>query len=180
MQVFEAIHSAFDWLPIGALVGDKALVIHGGLGRGRSAGQEGRGDGSWGLHDLEHIKRPMQAAAAVRTPTTAWLAVSMRMRQGFKVMHGGHLITLFSARRLDVSEAEEQSEDVGTVLRLGVVTKATVQLVIRKVTSAQDAAMLLLATDLNGHLRVHPKRIAFMPNPGPPKPSWWEKTMQLV
>ena len=24
------------------------------------------GDGSWGLHDLEHIKRPMQAAAAVR------------------------------------------------------------------------------------------------------------------
>lgn len=33
--------------------------------------------------------------------------------------------------------------------------------------------MLLLATDLNGHLRVHPKRVAFMPNPGalPPQES---------
>ena len=33
--------------------------------------------------------------------------------------------------------------------------------------------MLLLATDLNGHLRVHPKRVAFMPHPGsvPPKES---------
>lgn len=25
--------------------------------------------------------------------------------------------------------------------------------------------MLLIATDLNGHLRVHPKRVAFMPHP---------------
>ena len=32
--------------------------------------------------------------------------------------------------------------------------------------TAKDAAMLLLATDLNGHLRVHPKRVAFMPHPG--------------
>jgi hypothetical protein len=33
--------------------------------------------------------------------------------------------------------------------------------------------MILLATDLNGHLRVHPKRVAFMPHPDsvPPKES---------
>ena len=31
--------------------------------------------------------------------------------------------------------------------------------------------MLLLATDLNGHLRVHPKRLAFLPDPAPPAPS---------
>lgn len=39
--------------------------------------------------------------------------------------------------------------------------------------SHNDAAMILLATDLNGHLRAHPKRVAFMPHPGqtPPKES---------
>ncbi|CAE7547703.1 BSL3 [Symbiodinium sp. CCMP2592] len=186
--VFEAIHSAFDWLPIGALVGDKALVIHGGLG-----------DGSWGLHDLEHVKRPMQTLMDDNALNALWSDPSdsdhcmargvhaneergegagihqfgpdvtqafcrreginlvirshQFVRQGFKVMHGGHLITLFSARNYLWEDGE---------------------------ASENDAAMLLLATDLNGHLRVHPKRIAFMPNPGPPKPSWWEKTMSDI
>lgn len=186
--VFEAIHSAFDWLPIGALVGDKALVIHGGLG-----------DGSWGLHDLEHVKRPMQTLMDDNALNALWSDPSdsdhcmargvhaneergegagihqfgpdvtqafcrreginlvirshQFVRQGFKVMHGGHLITLFSARNYLWEDGE---------------------------ASENDAAILLLATDLNGHLRVHPKRIAFMPNPGPPKPSWWEKTMSDI
>ena len=43
--------------------------------------------------------------------------------------------------------------------------------------------MLLLATDLNGHLRVHPKRVAFMPHPEsvPPKESLLaSKNMQIM
>eukprot|EP00913_Durusdinium_trenchii_P026470 g24836.t1 len=41
--------------------------------------------------------------------------------------------------------------------------------------------MLLIATDLNGHLRVHPKRVAFMPHPNylAPKESWWKKFSKL-
>eukprot|EP00434_Breviolum_minutum_P041586 symbB.v1.2.036995.t1/scaffold5350.1/size28206/4 len=46
-SVFDAVHSAFDWMPLGAVVAGKVLVLHGG-------------DGTWGLHDLEHVKRPMQ------------------------------------------------------------------------------------------------------------------------
>ena len=52
-------------------------------------------------------------------------------RQGYKVMHSGRLITLFSARNYF-----ERSRG-----------------------RANDGAMLLLAVDGNGHLRVHPKRL---------------------
>merc|ERR1719181_1277872 len=51
------------------------------------------------------------------------------VRQGYKVMHGGHLITLFSAR--NYMDGDEN-----------------------------DGALSLLAADINGHLRVHPKRVA--------------------
>ena len=41
-KMFERIHCAFDWLPLGAVVGGKILVVHGGIG-----------DGDWDLADLE-------------------------------------------------------------------------------------------------------------------------------
>ena len=53
-------------------------------------------------------------------------------------MHSGHLVTVFSARDYFVD-----------VDRLG-----------RGSGTGNDAAMLLLAPDCNGHLRVHPKRVA--------------------
>ena len=31
-EVFDAVHSAFDWMPLGAVVAGKVLVLHGGLG----------------------------------------------------------------------------------------------------------------------------------------------------
>lgn len=184
-SVFDAVHSAFDWMPLGAVVAGKVLVLHGGLG-----------DGTWGLHDLEHVKRPMQELDCDHALNALWSDPSdsdntmsrgvhsneergegagihqfgpditqefcMRegidlvirshqfVRQGYKVMHGGHLITLFSARNYLLDDGE---------------------------ASHNDAAMILLATDLNGHLRAHPKRVAFMPHPGqtPPKESWWKK-----
>ena len=48
-------------------------------------------------------------------------------------MHGGRLITLFSARNYFSSDGQ-----------------------------TNDGAMLLLTSDPNGHLRVHPKRLAHL------------------
>ncbi len=69
------------------------------------------------------------------------------VRQGYKVMHGGRLVTLFSARNYHV-ESDGQTN---------------------------DAAMLLLAPDVNGHLRVHPKRLAQLPEEqeGAPRDEDW-------
>ena len=51
---FEAVHGAFDFLPVAALVEDAVLVLHGGTG-----------DGSWGPDHLRnHVPRPVEDAAA--------------------------------------------------------------------------------------------------------------------
>mmetsp|Transcript_36656 Transcript_36656/g.67199 ORF Transcript_36656/g.67199 Transcript_36656/m.67199 type:complete len:676 (-) Transcript_36656:79-2106(-) len=169
-DVFEAVHDAFDWLPLAALVGGKVLVLHGGLG-----------DGTWGLKDVEAQQRPMQDESESqitldilwsdpsdsddimkqgvhKSPTRGegvreWgpdvtanfcqregISIIVRshqfVRQGYKVMHSGRLLTLFSARNYFKG-------------------------------GYNDGAILLLAPDGNGHLRVHPKRIArFEPHPG--------------
>jgi len=161
--VYETLHSTFDWLPIAALVGGVVLVLHGGIG-----------DGSWCVKDLEQVQRPFEQEtegcvldALWSDPTDSddlmrWgvhenlergsgagvaefgpdvtadfcrrdnLSLIVRshqyVRQGYKVMHGGHLITLFSARNYFGEESN-------------------------------DGAMLLLTPDVNGHLRVHAKRL---------------------
>jgi len=40
-DVFAALHSAFEWLPLGTVIGDRILAVHGGIG-----------DGEWLLDDL--------------------------------------------------------------------------------------------------------------------------------
>jgi diadenosine tetraphosphatase ApaH/serine/threonine PP2A family protein phosphatase len=42
------VHSAFDWLPLAAVVGNAVLVLHGGIG-----------DGRWRVDDLRSVKRPL-------------------------------------------------------------------------------------------------------------------------
>jgi diadenosine tetraphosphatase ApaH/serine/threonine PP2A family protein phosphatase len=50
LVVFETVHRAFDWLPIAALLGGSALVLHGGIG-----------DGDWGLAQLAYeMPRPLK------------------------------------------------------------------------------------------------------------------------
>ena len=58
------------------------------------------------------------------------------VKEGFKVMHAGHLITVFSARDyfVDVDNAAQEK--------------------------GNDAAMLLLTPDRNGDLRIHPKQVS--------------------
>ena len=48
-EVYEACFGVFEWLPLAALVGDRILVVHGGVG-----------DGSWRLEDLAAgVPRPL-------------------------------------------------------------------------------------------------------------------------
>ena len=165
-RVYEAIHDTFDWLPIGALVAGRVLVLHGGVG-----------DGSWGLKELAEVQRPLNDAHRELVALQAlWsdpsdsdsamrrgvhesgrgedipefgvdvterfceangLALVVRshqyVRHGYKVMHGGRLITLFSARNYFQRDGQ-----------------------------TNDGAMLLLTPDCNGHLRIHPKRLAHL------------------
>jgi len=74
-------------------------------------------------------------------------------RQGYKVMHSGRLVTLFSARNYFQ----------------------------RGRGKANDGAMLLLAPDGNGHLRVHPKRLEQMhPSTQPAADDWRVKLLGSI
>ena len=66
--------------------------------------------------------------------SSRWLCSHQYVRQGYKVMHGGRLVTLFSARNYFTGDG-------------GV---------------SNDSALLLLAADGNGHLRMYPKRLAHL------------------
>jgi diadenosine tetraphosphatase ApaH/serine/threonine PP2A family protein phosphatase len=47
-RVFQAIHNAFNWLPLGCLVQQRILCVHGGIG-----------DGNWSLQHLENLPGPV-------------------------------------------------------------------------------------------------------------------------
>ncbi|CAE8678089.1 unnamed protein product [Polarella glacialis] len=53
-EVFQAFYKCFDWLPLAASIGGRALVLHGGLG-----------DGSWTLDMLRSVQRPIVSAELV-------------------------------------------------------------------------------------------------------------------
>jgi len=169
-KVFAGVHAVFDWLPIAALIADVALTLHGGIG-----------DGKWGLGQLANsVPRPLltlrdapimvaQALwsdpsdsdevmafgvhhAKERDPNDNYTQVMKRfgpdvtetfcaregvqliirshqyVEEGVKFMHGGRLVTVFSARNY---------------LR----------------AAKNDGALLLLATDGHGHVRVRAKRL---------------------
>jgi len=181
--VYEAVHDCFDWLPIGCVVGEAILCVHGGVG-----------DGTWGLKELENdVPRPLadpyrtlhtlhalwsdpsDSDSAMRKGTHASargetipefgpditdkfcrannLALVVRshqfVRQGYKVMHSGRLITLFSARNY-FSSSDGQTN---------------------------DGAMLLIAPDHNGHLRIHPKRLAHLEPSAVQRVPAWRKAL---
>jgi len=165
---FELSHAVFEWLPLAALIGSaptggSVLVLHGGVG-----------DGSWTLKDLaERVPRPLadDATAPPFVNQCLWsdpsdsdsemargvhsnprgpgvvkfgpdvtaqfcsrenIALIVRSHQfvphGYKVMHGGRLVTVFSARNYG-----------GQLMN--------------------DSAVLLVAEDDDGCLRVRPKRL---------------------
>lgn len=50
-KVYEAMHKVFDHLPFAALVANRVLVVHGGIG-----------NGAWRLNDLRAVKRPLNSS----------------------------------------------------------------------------------------------------------------------
>jgi len=163
---YVAAHGVFRWLPLAALVGpagaEPVLVLHGGCG-----------DGSWTVEDLmRDVPRPLdddsdaprcvshalwsdpsdsdadmmrgvhgspRGEGAItfgpdvteRFCTASRILLVVRSHQwvqhGYKVMHSGRLVTVFSARNYE-----------GCV---------------------NDSAILLIANDDDGNLRVRPKRL---------------------
>lgn len=161
--IFEAVHMAFDQLPLGALVANAVFVVHGGIG-----------DGTWGIEDLAAVSRPIvdERSAPKCVFQALWsdpadsdddmmrgvhgnprgeniptfgpdvtlhfcererIRIVVRSHQyvpdGCKFMHGGHCVTLFSARNY-----------------------------FNK--SSNDSAILLIAHDEQGALRIRAKRLA--------------------
>ena len=162
--VYEACFDVFAWLPLAGLVGDRILVVHGGVG-----------DGTWSLGDLQAVQRPLThlggGNAASWVLQALWsdpsdsdadmkrgvhnsprggkiltfgpdvtdafcednaIDVVVRshqyVRRGYKYMHGGRLVTLFSARNYFGKEKN-------------------------------DSAILLVARDGYGQIRIRPKRL---------------------
>lgn len=48
LKTFDLIQRAFDYLPLGCVIAERILVVHGGLGNGR-----------WSLHDVRDVERPL-------------------------------------------------------------------------------------------------------------------------
>ena len=163
-SAYDEAQKVFPWLPLAALIeqpGTKpALVLHGGIG-----------SGDWQIDDLRRVRRPLLEPTGLalqviwsdpsdsdlhmacgvhpnpergevvvrfgRDVTARFcskngIGVVIRSHQvvpdGYKVMHGGRLLTVFSARNYTGSKTN-------------------------------DAALLLLATDSNGDLRVRFKQL---------------------
>mmetsp|Transcript_98945 Transcript_98945/g.284260 ORF Transcript_98945/g.284260 Transcript_98945/m.284260 type:complete len:765 (+) Transcript_98945:43-2337(+) len=164
--VYNAIHEAFDWLPMAALVGGRALVLHGGLG-----------DGSWGLRDIEKMDRPLVSPSAGLELDLVWSDPSDSDHIMWKGVHenpdrGDTKIHLFGP---DVTAAFCEREQISVVIRAHQYVPQGYKVMhsgrLLTVFSARnycgvddnDAALLLLAPDHNGHLRVHPKRLLGTP-----------------
>ncbi|KAH8055637.1 phosphoprotein phosphatase [Aureococcus anophagefferens] len=176
---YDACFDVFAFLPLAGLVGDRILVVHGGVG-----------DGSWSLEDLNDIRRPLASLGGEEAWVTQALwsdpsdsDADMRrgvhnsprggkivtfgpdvtekfcddnavdvvvrshqyVRHGYKYMHGGRLVTLFSARNYFGKERN-------------------------------DSAILLVARDGCGQIRIRPKRLPALGADGADYPSLASQT----
>lgn len=165
-KLFETVHNnIFDFLPFAALIADKILVVHGGIGAG-----------NWTLEQLSKISKPI-TEDDVKNDTTHMLLnivwsdpkdsdesmlrgvhsndrgenivkfgsdvteafcknnnITHIIRghqlvpEGYRIMHGGHLISLFSARNYCDHDLN-------------------------------DSAVVLIVKDQDGNIRIKPKAL---------------------
>lgn len=180
--VYEGLHTAFEWLPLAARVGKVVLVLHGGIGDGSwsisdlasvprplkneyaegvphcalqalwSDPSDSDARMAQGVHyrqvaglNMGHLPTADAPDHGVGRVVGFGPDVTLRfceregvrlvirshqfVPEGAKFMHGGHLVTLFSARNYSGGQTN-------------------------------DSALLLLAHDEQGALRVHTKRLA--------------------
>ena len=170
LDLFDTIHRAFEWLPLAALVGGTALVLHGGIG-----------DGDWGLTQLAHdVPRPLRTlrGAPLFVAQALWSDPSDSDAEMARGVHHNsardpHLNDPAVMKRFgpDVTEAFCAREGVQLVVRShqfvadGVkfmhsgrlVTVFSARNYVR--AAKNDAALLLIAMDGHGHYRVRAKRL---------------------
>jgi len=86
-KVYASIFDMFEFLPLAAIVCDKMLVLHGGLG-----------DGSWCLDDLRAVQRPLKSAFMQIVRDIVWSDPSDSDSDMAKGVHGnvrGHDVATF-------------------------------------------------------------------------------------
>jgi len=173
-RVFAAVHAVFDWLPIAALIGDVALALHGGIG-----------DGTWGIEQLETgVPRPLQTLrdAPLMVAQALWSDPSdSDSTMAWGVHHNTQRDPNFNSAEVmkrfgpDVTEAFCAREGLQLVIRSHQFVAEGVKFMhsgrLVTVFSARnylraaknDGALLLLAIDAHGHIRVRAKRLLHRP-----------------
>ena len=180
LQFYDRTHQVFDWLPLSAVVNRSILVVHGGIG-----------DGNFTLEQLRSVERPIRTWTTNRfIEHVLWsdpsdsdsvmkmgvhgsprgetciefgpdvtarfceqndLKMIIRAHQfvdhGYKIMHSGQLLTVFSARNyLDLQ--------------------------------SNDSAVLLIAHDSDGSMRIRPKRLMHRAGHYQPAPSFGSPALE--
>ena len=170
-QVYQAIHSAFDWLPLAAVIADCIFVVHGGIG-----------DGSWCVDDLANVRRPISDAFATEVPacvrhalwsdpsdSDADMARGVHFPARGEKGYRGSGIPKFGP---DITKAFCDREQLQLIVRSHQFTRSGIKFMhgghLATLFSARnyfdahsnDSALLLVTLDEQGALRVRAKRLA--------------------
>ena len=168
--VYDTIHKAFDWLPLGAVVAG-VFVLHGGVG-----------DGSWTIEDLARVSRPLEDING-----GVWHCVSQalwsdpsdsdaNMHRGVHFNARGADIPLFGP---DVTAAFCKKNKIQMIVRSHQFVPEGVKFMhgerLATLFSARnyfeqeenDSALLLIARDEMGKLRVRAKQLLHRVAPRP-------------
>ncbi|KAJ8602820.1 hypothetical protein CTAYLR_002607 [Chrysophaeum taylorii] len=172
-EAYDAIHSAFDYLPLAAVVAEAIFVVHGGVG-----------DGSWTIEDLSRVQRPLRDTFGSKTASCVRHALwsdpsdsDADMARGVHYLsrgdkgYRGSGIPKFGP---DITAQFCHRESLQMVVRSHQFVRAGVKFMhggrLATLFSARnyfdqnsnDAALLLIAVDEQGALRLRAKRLAHL------------------
>ena len=168
-EVYEAVHDAFDMLPLAAVIDRKALVIHGGIGE-------------WTLNELRRVERPLKSLwsdatgdvispialeAVWNDPSGSDADMASGVHRNDRDMRAGDVKEFTKA----VTQRFCEREGLELIVRSHQYVPEGVRFAhsghVVTVFSARnyhgednDAALLLFALDEQGALRVRPKRLS--------------------
>lgn len=110
--VFEAFADSFSYLPLGTLVGENILVVHGGIG-----------DGNWELSHFDEVERPIDHEALGRDKIIYNILWSDPVDEDQRDSFGVHDSPRDGHRRIvmnfgaDVTQAFCEHNDLGMIIR---------------------------------------------------------------
>ena len=187
--VFDHVHDVFDWLPFAALVQDSVLIVHGGIGDGNWAVDEGQSDIDW-LEGKE--RRPVKTLFKQDPPDPNCIPGTRRHRNLLNIVwsdpitdakpsewqphycngHRGADILEFS---MEATQAFCARNRISMIIRGHEVAEGGYEMLhngrLCTVFSARnycgfranDAALVLLQPDVDGHLQVKFKTLQHLP-----------------